>query len=535
MRRRILALLPWALLACASESPARPVQTLLEVGGAAGESGASGTGGSSSGGAGSPGSSGAAGSSGSSGTGGSSSGSSGTSSGSSGAAGSTTTPPPVSVFCGDAIRDPVTEECDAGADDTDLCSADCRRRSTTVWSTATAPLDQALHRYMGAGVHPVASGGAGLVVVTEDRASPGTVFVTVRTPLGFPRVSTVAAEAGSTEAGFHADPVAAVSGDSVVVAWTATSGGSGGDGDELGVALQRYESSGSWGPVVFANTTKAFSQRRPDVIWTGSVFVVAWEDESDANTGPDLRMRTFSPTLGGGAESILAASPEAEGRVALAAHGGSFVAAWRSAVDGAETIRVRADGGLVASVGPHLGGDAEDAPAVVSLGDDRVLVAYARTELEEGAEVGTTRLRGAVVDVASGLLLSDVSLVPTPSGFDAEGFPSLATAGGKVFLGWTARQHVVDVSGDAVLLQEVNVVDDVATLVGTIRSFPVDAAAGTDQRRLRLSAGPGSGSLDALLVAWEDDSPPVDLDAVHPDVGFTLMPVPFVDLPAGEP
>jgi hypothetical protein len=50
-----------------------------------------------------------------------------------------------------------------------------------------------------------------------------------------------------------------------------------------------------------------------------------------------------------------------------------------------------------------------------------------------------------------------------------------------------------------------------------------------------LSAGPSSGSLDALLVAWEDDSPPVDLDAVHPDVGFTLLPVPFVDLPAGEP
>jgi hypothetical protein len=107
--------------------------------------------------------------------------------------------------------------------------------------------------------------------------------------------------------------------------------------------------------------------------------------------------------------------------------------------------------------------------------------------------------------------------------------------GGAFFLSWTARQHIVDGEGDETVMQQIAVVDDVVSLVGAPRWFPTAVVANTDSRRIRLAARRPDQPNPALFVAWEDDSPPLAAGAPRPDVGFSLLPYPILDLPSGEP
>src|SRR6185436_21055827 len=93
---------------------------------------------------------------------------------------------------------------------------------------------------------------------------------------------------------------------------------------------------GELGPLETANAQREFSQRNPDMLWTGSELVVAWEDYADAFNGPDLRYRLFDADLNPlSDDTVLAASALPEAAVALAPFNNSWAAAYREGtVDG---------------------------------------------------------------------------------------------------------------------------------------------------------------------------------------------------------
>jgi hypothetical protein len=127
---------------------------------------------------------------------------------------------------------------------------------------------------LGVGRHPVSGLDGGFIatyvdVRDEEPAVGATLFNIWGQPEHFVEVSQGASPI------FDANPVAAaLPGGSYAVAW----GDFDGDGSDLGVALRRVAANGSLGSLSSANSGKEFSQLNPDVLWTGSELVVAWED-----------------------------------------------------------------------------------------------------------------------------------------------------------------------------------------------------------------------------------------------------------------
>src|SRR5581483_251008 len=148
---------------------------------------------------------------------------------------------------------------------------------------------------------------------------------------------------------------------------------------------------------VRAASTTAFAQYDADVVWTGGAIVVAWCDDSDAASGPDLRVRTFDAQLAPtSAEETLAATPDTEARPALAAFGGGWAAAWRSFSGGRESIRAK-HGGVEWRVGPFAPAPAGARPALAPLDATHLALVFTAGADEGGA----ARVRVAVLDTAA--------------------------------------------------------------------------------------------------------------------------------------
>jgi len=390
-------------------------------------------------------------------------------------------------------------------------------------------------RRLGTGRHAVAGGADGFAVA-KVRDEQGSVSLTLSTfdQDGVPLDQAIDVAAGTTPM-LDANPVvAALEGGKYGVAWTDF----GGDGDELGIALRTVDgATGAVGPLGFANTATAFPQYDPDILRVGSTVIVSWMDDADAINGPDLELRMFDTSLAPqGAQVTLASTPAAEGDVALAPFGGSWAAAWRSASGGQERLYAEA-GGVQWTVGPILGGPADDKPALAELdANDLLLVFTEGTDPLNTGIANVPRLRGAILNMASPGDTGKFNIAPLASPYAGnaaigQSQPNAVHAGAHVYISWRSAAQMNDPTAEEVWLSRVDWNVSTATAVIhpeiPLPRWPSHQLG--DQRRPGLAAlllPLGTGT--ALATTWEDYGGNFGAGEGSPDVVVELIPTPIV-------
>ncbi|MCC6903009.1 MAG: hypothetical protein IT377_28830 [Polyangiaceae bacterium] len=432
---------------------------------------------------------------------------------------------PVSLYCGDGVRDPVTEECDDGnASAADSC-AGCFVQDVLLvpGPGSDGGVPPKVSRRLGDGRHPVAGGDAGFAVAfVTSLPAPVTLGLLTFDSVGVPASAPVfvAADASVT-AGAH-PVVAALPGGKYAVAYTDL----GADGDGLGIALRLVDAGGA-GPLVRANTTKNFGQHDPDIVWTSTELVVAWVDDSKLPaSGADVRMRRFNASLAPtSSEEILANGPAQESGVALAPLAGSWAAAWRSASSGTETIAVKTTSAswsvAVASPGP-----AEDKPALAELDATHLLLVFS-----EGVPA---RLRGAILDTASPTNVTPFPIAPlvAPYSIDAslaQSHPSVVRVGNRVYVAWRSSLVPGDAKAEELWLKEIDWTSPTLDLSKVELALPRWPAHLKDDQRHPALAASAQGS---LATAWDDYGRVFGSVEGTPDVVAELIPLPLVRKPA---
>lgn len=443
----------------------------------------------------------------------------------------------ISSICGDAIVGP-TEECDDGDEGSDACTAACQTRDQ---AAAPAVSSVAVDRYLGAGRHPVSGLADGFIAAYVEQGSEepnigATVFDIWGQPTHHLNVSDGAAPID------EANPVAvALPSGKSAVAWSDFDG----DGSDLGVAVRLVEADGTLGPLRAANSSAEFSQLNPDMLWTGSQLVIAWEDYADAVNGPDLRYRLFDRDLNPlSSDLALADSNLPEAAVALATFNGAWAAAYREGTtDGKENIVVKV-GDASFRIGPVLGGPLDDRPALAGLDATHWLVAFSvGTDPTATGLYNLPRVRYAVVDTQSASPPTIQALDPRDdvlSNNDQIGqmTPSLETAAEGAYIAWRSEARPGDASGDQIWLKYLRWLP-----YGTGRSIRAEEAElliprtcdGSigDQRApalARTQLPPGGG----LAIAWTDFGRTLGAASGEPDVLVHYAPTHLVS-PSGAP
>ena len=435
------------------------------------------------------------------------------------------TPPLVSKFCGDGIRDPVLEECDRGmAALGALCSADCRIVEQLVPGETREDGGTSAARAIGEGRHPIAvSESGGVAIVTTEWSDSDVRLMLTAYPAEGSRLPERVSISDGSKPVRTSHPVVAARGGKYAVAYADL----GGDGDELGVALRLVDPvSLPTGAPSHANATTDFSQYDPDIVATPSGFVVAWVDDANFATAPDIQVRTFDfdlmPTS---PETALAKTVANEGNVALASFGSGWAAAWRAGGAAGETVHARS-GSKEWTVGPFPPGPSGDRPALVELDESHLLLVFTA-----GAGVPSSfRLRAAVLDTAATghVDVFDVDpLAPEGTGLSQDQ-PSAARVHGEIYLAWRTRGRIGDARHDELWMKRMLMGASLATLDGSSPEFPVPRSsehrAGNQQR-------PALGSSSAELVAVFEDQGGSFGPAEKLGIVVQAIPVPIVRLP----
>lgn len=432
-----------------------------------------------------------------------------------------------STSCGDAIVGG-DEECDDGNEGSDACTAHCQTRDQPVVASNTGG-----DRYIGLGRHPVAGLDGGLIATYVEAPNFAAGAGSGGAPDEGVKVGATLLDIWGkkqhqvdvSEGAFpidEANPVAAaLPGGDYAVAWSDFDG----DGSDLGIALRRVKNDGTLGPLGVANTQREFSQRNPDMIWTGSQLVVAWEDYANAFSGPDIRYRLFDAELRPLSDDLtLASGDQLEAAVSLAPLHGGWAAAYREesledfAGQARETVVVRA-GEKKYRIGRYFGGPMEDRPALAELDATHLLVVFTEGT-DPGQQAGvlnTPRLRYAVVDTATNAAPTYQSLnalddmyITAP--LISQMSPALERAkdgSNALFLSWRTEGRPGDASGDQIWLKRISWdpsretpldLDEPEVLIPRLCEDSIG-----DQRRPALAAVdlPPSG---ALAIAWDDYS-----------------------------
>ena len=407
----------------------------------------------------------------------------------------------VGTSCDDLIQSNGEELCDQ--------NAVCQHLPLSI--TAATDEDVSERRF-GNGRHPVAASPKGVAVAFQESLISGTnvnrIGVAVFSPAGEP-----AGVARISGALFNAAPVVAPLPDgSYALAYTAQ----GVDSDGLGVAIVRVSATGTLiGTPKAANSTAAFGQMNPDLIWTGTEVVAAWEDESVANVRRICTRRFNAQLTPLGAESCENATG-IDSRVALGVLDGAWVAAWRRDITADPTTTST----LVVRVGNHVleasltGGSFDEHPAIAALDSDHFLIAYT-----DGA------LKAVVVNSAgeqeAGIVLGS-----------ERGQPALASITGGVVLGWRGPAVLGDggwtANLDELMIQRL-LWDGAEIDTSTHSAFPVPTTStlqAGDQQSAAL-APLAFTSQEAMVVGWEDWAPNVNGHASHGDVLFSIEVIPF--------
>jgi hypothetical protein len=310
-----------------------------------------------------------------------------------------------------------------------------------------------------------------------------------------------------------------------------------GDGDGRGVALGLVDPmTGAEGGLVHANTTTSYDQSDPDALWIGGTLVVAWVDDSDPDTGPDVRLRTFDASLSPTSdEETLAASADVESDVALASFGGTWAAAWRDSKEGMESTLVRA-GSSLWSVGPYVPADADDRPALLALDDTHLLLAFTvGVDLDDAGITDGDQLHLAILSTDAAGPANDVVLTTGEPALDAGSVsqPSLARVGDSIYLAYKTAAVPGSMLGEELFTRALSWDGSAKSLdTSQIPQRPLtDRFTGGDQRRPSLATGALCPD-GALGLVWEDWGQ--ELSQTSPtEVGFAFVPTPIVLIAQG--
>jgi hypothetical protein len=248
---------------------------------------------------------------------------------------------------------------------------------------------------------------------------------------------------------------------------------------------------------------------------------VAWTDESDPTTAPDIRIRTFDSSLSPtSTEQTLAATAEAEGDVALAAFGSGYAAAWRSSMGDAETVHVRVDGGGEWRFALAAAGPAANRPALASVDSTHLVVVYGEgVAASNGGAGGGSRLRAAVIDTTS--TGPAVPLDVPPVGLNADqDEPTVAQLNGAILVAWRELAATGDANGDELFVKSVTI-GAAGSLDWSTAAVPLprwgEHRRG-DQRIPALAAAGATG-----VAAWEDYAGTIGAAQWDADIVVTMV------------
>ena len=312
----------------------------------------------------------------------------------------------------------------------------CNASATCLAGTSSLPVlsrvggqdSNVTERRLGAGNHPVASGSQGMAVAflelqMKDNSAPRlgvATFSLLGEGRGVGRIQGVLLEA---------DPVlAALPDGSFALAYTAF----GLDGDGLGVALVKVSSTGGIvGTTKVANQTTLYGQKAPDIIWTGSQLVVAWEDESQTS-GRRICSREFSQTLAPlAAEHCEPIAAAWASRVSLTPVAGQSAMAWRSDTQTTNSVKLKFASHL--STFDLTASTLAETPTLLGLDAGHVLIVYTEGCGEQDAVV--VNAAGAVT----------TSTLLNTSGEERYA-PVLASTSDGIYLSW--REPAVMLGSD---------------------------------------------------------------------------------------
>jgi cysteine-rich repeat protein len=371
---------------------------------------------------------------------------------------------PGSAFCGDGLRNSAKEECDDGpavmADTGDFCSNLCQVTDTRVVVDTVADTPRAtIARWLGAGRHPVAAGSNGFAVaLMQEGPAVGALAIRVVRFDALGHRGGIINASADTLIERDADPVLAIAPNSdMIVAYTDFDG----DGDAKGIAV-RLIRAGKTTPekAVYPAQNYFGSQYAPDILALSDRVIVAWTDESSADTGPDIRYRELSFDLKPlGDEKTLSATAHPEGRVSLSALGASWGAAWRAGNgDGWETTEVFDAGqNLRWSVSAHLPAEADDVPALLPVdGTHHALVYTQGTDFDAG-DVYVDELYVAPLDTQAP---GAVDAVPVPVTSAYSGWaglsrrrPAIVRTQSEAWIAWWSGAPLGSAGGEDVWLE----------------------------------------------------------------------------------
>lgn len=470
------------------------------------------------------------------------------------------------VGCGDGFWDPLTEACDTGGA-TEACGASCNVLTMRASTSADEPPENSVAvpwRQFGAARHPVAANAFGAAVAFVQADLEGLALEQTLPPQLVVSLFDVqgarlgeALLPGDFMATQMAAPSMAAIGDQVYVAVSSVLGT---DADESGIALHLIQWDGSelvTAPPQLANIVESFAQSDPDVLWTGQEVVVAWVDHSDGLSGPDLRYRTFDahlkPTSG---ELTLSSDLAPEGHVTLSRFGGpgsasSWAAAYRVGVGpGSEVVRVSAPAlGLTWQTDPFISPSHQDRPALVSLGESRLLLVFTQQLLAPADPSADPpqdvpllgKLQWSVLHpdnsvddtanpAAGPTLASCDPALPAEVFFGAEvsqGQPALARSASQTLLAWQSAGVVGNPLAQELWQASVTWPAGVTQCSALSLSTPTplpgfdasEPARLADQRRPALSSSGGTS-----VAAWEDYGTSLGNVAL-PDIAVRIAPV----------
>ena len=465
--------------------------------------------------------------------------------GTGGGAGNGGTPPCESFECGDGCWDPATEECDDGNFlSSDGCGPLCAVSDVLVGpGVASSDSRPPPGRTLGDGRHTVAASDYGYAVVyVEPEGGAPRIAVRDFDTVGIPCNAATGCGADTTvgedaKAVVAAHPVIApLSDGEYMVAFVEF----GGDGDGLGVAMQRVvPGEAKQDAVSFMNQTTLGAQYDPDLVSAGEEIVGVYVDSSNLDTAPDLRLRTFADGAGSN-EEVLAGTPAAEFNVALVATSDGFAAAWRESTGIKETVRVRrrfAGGSEVEwNVSPaFLAPDSSDRPALLELDEDRLLLVYTDARLDVTGTSHIGRLRYAILDADVPGTVKGRNVAAKAAGYNlnetiGQGRPNVIRVGDELLVTWTSGRIAGDVRGEEVWLKSVTWSPGDATLGLSEIEQPLpreEEHRDGDQRTSALASMPYSNEL-ALVCAWDDHGRTFGALSGAPDVVAELIPVPML-------
>jgi hypothetical protein len=432
--------------------------------------------------------------------------------------------PPV---CGDGYRDPLTEECDDGngSSPADSCS------SVFGPMPEAGTIPATMRRKLGKGRHPIAAGASGSAVAFVDYLlTPPDINLKLLDSDGAPVPGILTIGSGLNQLS-DADPVvAALPGGKYAAAWTDVNA----DGSDRGVAFRIVDPAAPpSGPPGHANAATAQNQEAPDIVWTGSEIVVAWQDASTASGTNffDIRARRFSAEGTPLGTEDVAVTSVRESLPVLARFGSGWAAAWRAASGANEAIGARA-GSAVWSVGPFANGPAGERPALVELDATRLLVVFSETTFAGSQSV--PRVRGALLDAQAPGSVERFAIEPLVTEYAAlpQYEPNVVRVGDRIYVAWRGAGLNTWSSGD-VWLKAVSWSGATSTLDLSEVEIPLTrepANRAGAQYRPALAASPLCPE-GALVTAWDDHGRVFGAIQGTPDFVVSFVPTPILRLP----